>query len=97
MKLKTLPLVLSSKLLLPISIEPVSCLDKNPITASAFGKPTQKTVGTKGGSKMRLFSVSYRHAEADQLFGAVLTHEELIALVNDTTYKVCCCHEFYRP
>lgn len=46
---------------------------------------------------MRLFSVSYRNAETDQLFGAVLTHEELIKLVNDTTYKVCCCHEFYRP
>jgi hypothetical protein len=46
MKSKTSLLVLNSKLLLLASLELASCLDKNPITASAFGKPAQK-MGTK--------------------------------------------------
>ena len=46
---------------------------------------------------MRLFAVSYRDAKTDKLHGAVLTHEELIDLVNNTDFKVCACREFYRP
>ena len=45
---------------------------------------------------MKTFSVTWRDRITNALFGKVMTHTELIAMVNNPNIYICTCSEIWR-